>query len=90
MKGFDIDYRECVVKNTMVGERYKRELEDEAQKWRRRSKVWNILKRGEIMNYIKHLHEWKPFVTKSMVRNWNKGMVKIDGVEFFVTKEIIS
>ena len=42
------------------------------------------------MNYIECLHGWKPSITKSMLKSWNEGMVKIDGVEFSVTKEVIS
>ena len=73
-----------------MGERYIRELEDEAQKWKRRTKVWNIVNNGETLNYIEHLHGWNPSITKSMIKHWNEGIVKIDGVQFFVMKEIIS
>lgn len=74
----------------MVGECHRRELEDEAQKWKRKTKVWNILKKGEITSYIEHLHRWKPSTTKTMVKNWNKGMVEINGVKFSIMEEINS
>ena len=83
-------YRDYEKENTMVGERYRREMEDEAQKWKRRTKVWNILKKGEITSYIECLHGWKPSISKSMVKNQTEGMVEIDRLEFSVMKEIIS
>lgn len=52
LKGFDIGYRGFIEEDIMVGGRYRRELEDEAQKWKRHSKVWNILKKGKITNFI--------------------------------------
>ena len=36
VKGFDIDHTINIEEDNMVGERYKREPEDEAKKWRRR------------------------------------------------------
>lgn len=74
----------------MVGERHRRELEDEAQKWHRHSKVWNILKKGEIMNFIELFHGWKPSITRSMVKRWNEGIFKIDGVDFMMMEDFIS
>ena len=90
LKKSDTNYRYCIEKENIVGERHKREPKDEAQKWRRCSKVWNIMKKGEIMNYIECLHGWKRSVSKSTIKNWNEGMVKIDGVEFSIMEEIIS
>ena len=86
----DTIYRDNIEENSMVGERHRKELKDEAQKWKRRTKVWNFLKKGEIISYIECLHGWKPSVTKSMVKNQNEGMVEINGVEFSITEEIIS
>ena len=42
------------------------------------------------MNFIDQLHGWKPFVTKTMVKSWNEGIVKIDGVDFIVMEDVIS
>ena len=61
-------YRDNSEDNTMVAEHHIREPEDEVQKWKRRTKDWNILKKGEITSYIEHLHGWKPSVTKTMVK----------------------
>ena len=73
-----------------MGERHRWEPEDEALKWQRRTKIWEILKKGKITSYIERLHGWKPSVTKLIVKNWNEGTVEIDGVEFSVMEEIIS
>lgn len=73
----------------MVGERQRREPEKEANKWHRRSKVWSILRKGEVTTFIEYLHGWKPSITKLMVKIWNEGQVKIDGVDFMVTEEVI-
>lgn len=74
----------CKENENMVGERHRREPEDEAEKWRRRYKVWNILKKGDITTFIEWLHRWKPSITHSMVKRWNEGSVKIDGVDFMM------
>ena len=68
LKGFKTGFLACIEKNNMVGERHKREPKDEAQKWHRRSKVWDFIKKGEITNFIDQLHGWKSSVTKTMVR----------------------
>ncbi len=47
LKGFDTSYRACIEEDIMVGERDMREPKEKSYKWQRRSKVWNILKKGE-------------------------------------------
>ena len=67
-----------------------RELENEVEKWCRCSKVWSILQKGEATTFIDRLHGWKPSITWIMVKSWNEGIIKIDGADFMVTKEVIS
>ena len=55
-----------------------------------RAKSQSDTKKGEITTFIDQLHGWKPSVTKIMVKSWNEGIVKIDGVEFTMTEDVIS
>lgn len=90
LKSINTRKNSCREEEIMVGERCRREPKDEDQKWHRRSKVWSILKKGEVTNFIERLHGFKPSVTWSMVKSWNEGIDKIDGVDFMVMEDVIS
>lgn len=51
----------------MVGERSRKELVGEAEKWKEREKVWEQLEKGGIASYIEKIHGFDPEVTNSMV-----------------------
>lgn len=51
-KGINFRNKLCTKEDIMEGERHRREPKDEAQKWHRCSKVWSILKKGEVTNFI--------------------------------------
>ena len=74
----------------MVGERHQRELEGEVEKWKRRSKVWEKLREGEILSFIEKLHGWDLKITDLMVNSWRDGKVKIDGINFQVNEGVIA
>ena len=64
----------------MVGERSRKESVGEAEKWRKRTKVWERLEKGRIAHYIDKLHGYDQEVTKIMVNSWKDRRVRIDGV----------
>ena len=66
----------------MVGERCKKELVGDFEKWRIREKVWEKLEQGKVTSYIMKLHGSDQEVTKSMVGSWKDGRVKVNGVHF--------
>ena len=66
----------------MVGERSRKELVGEVEKWKQRGKVWKKLEKGDIANYITKLHGFDLDVTNSMVNSWKDGKVKVNGVSF--------
>ena len=74
----------------MVGERHHRELEGEAEKWKRISKVWEKLREGDITSFIKKLHGWDPKITDLIIKSWKDGKVKIDVIEFQVNEGVIA
>ena len=53
----------------MVGERSRKELTEEVEKWRKGTKVWNRLEKGKIMWCIEKLHVHDKEVTKIMVNS---------------------
>ena len=57
----------------MVGERSKKELVGEVEKWRKRTKVWDRLEKGGIARYIDKIHGYDKEVTKIMVNSWKDG-----------------
>ena len=60
------------------------------EKWRSREKVWEKLEQGGITSYITKLHGFDQEVTKIMVGSWKDGRVKVNGVYFQITEEVIS
>lgn len=66
----------------MVGEHSRKEPMREA--------VWEKLEKGGIENYIAKFHGFDPNVTNSMVNSWKDGRVKVNGVSFQITEEIIA
>ena len=74
----------------MAGERSRKELVRETKKCKQRTKVWEKLEKGGIANYIAKLHGYDPAITNLMVNSWKDGRVKIDGVSYQVTMEVIS
>ena len=52
-------------------------------------KCGRSLKRGGVTNYIMKLHGFDQEVTKSMVESWKDGRVKVNGVYFRITEEVI-
>ena len=74
----------------MVGERSRKEPVREAKKWEKRTKVWEKLEKGGIANYIAKPYGYDPAITNSMVNSWKDGRIKVDGVLFQVTMDIIA
>lgn len=70
----------------MIGERHRRDLEGEVEKWKRCSKVWEKLREGGISSFIEKIHGWSPKITNLMVKTWREGKMKIDGVDFQVNE----
>ena len=66
----------------MVGERIRKELVGEVEKWKGREKVWKQLEMGGITKYIEKLHGYDPEVTNNMVKMWKDGKVKVNGTYF--------
>ena len=52
----------------MVGGRHHGEPWGEAEKSKRRLKVWEKLREGRISTFIEKLHGWDPKVTNLMVK----------------------
>ena len=74
----------------MVGEHYRKELVGEAEKWRNRGKVWDKLEKGGITKYIAKLHGFDPEFVNNMVNSWKDGKVKVNGVTFMITEEVVA
>lgn len=64
----------------MVGERHRRELEEEVEKWKKHLKVWEKLRECDISSFIENLHGRDLKITNLIVKTWREGKVKIDGV----------
>lgn len=73
----------------MVGERHKRELGREFEKWKKCLKVWEKLREGGILSFIEKIHGWDSKITDLMVKTSREGKVKIDGVEFQINEGLI-
>lgn len=73
----------------MVGEHSRKEPVGEVDKWRNRGKNWKKLEEGGVASYFAKLHGFDPEVTNSMVNSWKDGKVKVNGVSFFITKEVV-
>ena len=69
-------------KGTMVGEQIRKELVGEADKWKRRDKVWNQLENGGISKYIEKLHGYDSEVMNNMVKTWKDGKVMVNDTYF--------
>ena len=52
--------------------------------------MWEKLEQGGITSYIMKLHGFDKEVTKSMVGSWKDGRVKVNGVYFQITEEVIA
>ena len=74
----------------MVGECSRKKHVGEVDKWKNRGKVWEKLEKGGIANYIAKLHGFDLDVTNSMVNSWKDGKVKVNGVSFQITEEVIA
>lgn len=74
----------------MVGKRCRKEPVGKIEKWKSRDKVWEQLDLGEITRYIMKLHGSDQEVTNSMIGSWKDGRVKVNGVSFMITEEVIS
>lgn len=74
----------------MVGECSRKEPVGEVDKWRNKVKVWEILEKGGIANYIAKLHGFDLEVTNSMVHFWKDGKVKVNDFTFLVNEEVVS
>ena len=73
----------------MVGERIRKEPVGDVEKWRNMGKVWEKLEKGGIAKYITKLHGFDLDVTNSLVNSWKEGKVKVNGVSFQVTEEVV-
>ena len=60
------------------------------EKWKIRSKVWEKLREGSILFFIKKLHGWDRKITDLMVKTWRDGKLKIDGVDFQVNEGVVT
>ena len=74
----------------MVGECSRKKHVGEVDKWKNRGKVWEKLEKGCIANYIEKLHSFDPKVKNRMVNLWKDGKVKVNGVSFLVTEEVVA
>ena len=74
----------------MTGERSRKEPVGEVQKWKNKGKVWKELEKGGVANFFEKLHGSDPEITNSMVNSWNKGKVKVNGVYFQITEEVVA
>lgn len=74
----------------MTGERSKREPTGEIQKWKNKGKVWKELEKGGVTNFLGKLHAFDSEITNVMVNSWSNGKVKVNGVYFQITEEVIA
>ena len=74
----------------MVGEHCRKEPVGEAEKWRSGGKVWDKMEKGGIATYITKLHGFDQEVTNNMVNSWKDGKVKVNGVTFMITEEVVT
>ena len=54
-------------KETMVGERSRREPSGEAENWKKKMKVWHKLEKGNITRFLENLHGFDVEITKLVV-----------------------
>ena len=74
----------------MTGERCRKEPVGEVQKWKNKGKVWKELEKGGVTNFLEKLHGFDPEITNNMVKSWNNGKVKVNGVYFQITEEVVA
>lgn len=74
----------------MTRERSRKELVGEVEKWKNKGRVWKELEKGGVANFFENLHSFEPEVTNSMVNSWNNGKVKVNGVSFQITEEVVA
>ena len=74
----------------MTGERSRKEPVGEVEKRKNKGKVWKELEKGGVANFVEKLHGFDPEVTNSMVNSWNNGRVKVNGVSFQITEEVVA
>lgn len=74
----------------MTGERSRKEPVGEVQKWKNKAKVWRELEKGGVTNFFEKLHGSDPEITNSMVNSWNNGKVKVNGVYFQITEDVVA
>lgn len=73
----------------MVGERIQKEPTGECEKWKNKTKVWNQLEKGGIAKFIECIHGFDPKVMNNFIKTWKDGRVKVNGVSFQVTEEVV-
>ncbi len=48
------------------------------------------MEKGRVANFFEKLHGFDREVTNNMVNSWNNGKVKVNGVSFQITKEVVA
>lgn len=74
----------------IMGGKRKRVEPPSCAEWRKKTEVWDILRRGNFTDYMERLKGNNPAITHQFVKSWKDGSVLVGNQRMEVTEDIIA